>query len=139
MLKRQLSNPVPKIVSKDFDLMFRRHPSTGKLLVKKGDEAIKQGLKNLVLTNRYERPFRPEFGGDVRKRLFDLFSTVSAADFGIQIETAVRNYEPRVMLDPYSISVRETSERNTLSINIRFRSAVTLSDSVIDINLNRVR
>jgi len=139
MLKRQLSTPVPKVSSKDFDLSFRCHPSTGKLLVKKGDEAIKQGLKNLVLTNRYERPFRPEFGGDVRKRLFDLFSTVSAADFGIQIETAVRNYEPRVMLDPYSISVRETSERNTLSINIRFRSAITLSDSVIDINLNRVR
>jgi phage baseplate assembly protein W len=109
------------------------------LLVKKGDESVKQALKNLVLTNRYERPFRPEFGGDVRKRLFDLFSTISAADFGIQIETAVRNYEPRVMLDPYSISVRETSERNTLSINIRFRSAITLSDSVIDINLNRVR
>ena len=139
MLKRQLSTPVPKVSSKDFDLSFRAHPSTGKLLVKKGDEAIKQGLKNLVLTNRYERPFRPEFGGDVRKRLFDLFSTVNAADFGIQIETAVRNYEPRVMLDPYSISVRETSERNTLSINIRFRSAITLSDSVIDINLNRVR
>jgi phage baseplate assembly protein W len=139
MLKRQLSTPVPKITSKDFDLSFRRHPSTGKLLVKKGDEAIKQSLKNLVLTNRYERPFRPEFGGDVRKRLFDLFSTISAADFGIQIETAVRNYEPRVLLDPYSISVRETSERNTLNINIRFRSAVTLSDSVIDINLNRVR
>jgi phage baseplate assembly protein W len=139
MLRRQLSTPVPKVSSKDFDLSFRAHPSTGKLLVKKGDEAIKQGLKNLVLTNRYERPFRPEFGGDVRKRLFDLFSTVSAADFGIQIETAVRNYEPRVMLDPYSISVRETSERNTLSINIRFRSAITLSDSVIDINLNRVR
>lgn len=139
MLKRQLSTPVPKVSSKDFDLTFRRHPTTGKLLVKKGDEAIKQGLKNLVLTNRYERPFRPEFGGDVRKRLFDLFSTISAADFGIQIETAVRNYEPRVMLDPYSISVRETTERNTLSINIRFRSAITLSDSVIDINLNRVR
>jgi phage baseplate assembly protein W len=139
MLKRQLSTPVPKVTSKDFDLSFRRHPSTGKLLVKKGDEAIKQALKNLVLTNRYERPFRPEFGGDVRKRLFDLFSTISSADFGIQIETAVKNYEPRVMLDPYSISVRETTERNTLSINIRFRSAITLSDSIIDINLNRVR
>lgn len=139
MLRRQLSTPVPKVTSKDFDLSFRRHPSTGKLLVKKGDEAIKQALKNLVLTNRYERPFRPEFGGDVRKRLFDLFSTISSADFGIQIETAVKNYEPRVMLDPYSINVRETTERNTLSINIRFRSAITLSDSVIDINLNRVR
>jgi phage baseplate assembly protein W len=111
MLKRQLSNPVPKIISKDFDLMFRRHPSTGKLLVKKGDDSIKQGLKNLILTDRYERPFRPEFGGDVRKRLFDNFASISPA----------------------------SPDQNKLAITITFRSAISLNDSTIDVNLNRVR
>ena len=139
MLKRQLSNPVPKIVSKDFDLMFRRHPSTGKLLVKKGDDAIKQGLKNLILTDRYERPFRPEFGGDVRRRLFDNFSSISSLDYGIQIETAIGNYEPRAILDPYSIRVIASPDQNRLAITIVFRSAISLNDSTIDVNLNRVR
>ena len=92
MIKRQISTPVPKVASKDFDLMFRRHPTTGKLLVKKGDDSIKQGLRNLVLTARYERPFRPEFGGDVRRRLFDNFTTLSPLDYGIQIETTIGNY-----------------------------------------------
>jgi phage baseplate assembly protein W len=139
MLKRQLSNPVPKIISKDFDLMFRRHPSTGKLLVKKGDDSIKQGLRNLILTDRYERPFRPEFGGDVRRRLFDNFASISSLDYGIQIETAIGNYEPRAILDPYSVRVAASPDQNKLAITITFRSAISLNDSTIDVNLNRVR
>ena len=139
MQRRQLSTPVPKIVSKDFDLMFRRHPATGKLLVKKGDDSIKQSLKNLILTNRYERPFRPEFGGDVRRRLFDNFDSISTSDYGIQIETTIGNYEPRVILDPYSVVVIANPDQNRLAITITFRSAITLNDSTIDVNLNRVR
>ena len=139
MQRRQLSTPVPKIVSKDFDLLFRRHPTTGKLLVKKGDDSIKQGLKNLILTNRYERPFRPEFGGDVRRRLFDNFDSISSADYGIQIETTIGNYEPRVILDPYSVVVIASPDQNRLAITITFRSAISLNDSTIDVNLNRVR
>jgi phage baseplate assembly protein W len=139
MQRRQLSTPVPKIVSKDFDLMFRRHPTTGKLLVKKGDDSIKQSLKNLILTNRYERPFRPEFGGDVRRRLFDNFDSISTMDYGIQIETTIGNYEPRVILDPYSVVVIASPDQNRLGITITFRSAITLNDSTIDVNLNRVR
>jgi phage baseplate assembly protein W len=139
MQRRQLSTPVPKIVSKDFDLMFRRHPTTGKLLVKKGDDSIKQSLKNLILTNRYERPFRPEFGGDVRRRLFDNFDSISTSDYGIQIETTIGNYEPRVILDPYSVVVIASPDQNRLAISITFRSAISLNDSTIDVNLNRVR
>ena len=139
MQRRQLSTPVPKIVSKDFDLMFRRHPTTGKLLVKKGDDSIKQSLKNLILTNRYERPFRPEFGGDVRRRLFDNFDSISTMDYGIQIETTIGNYEPRVILYPYSVVVIASPDQNRLAITITFRSAITLNDSTIDVNLNRVR
>ena len=81
MEKRQLPASLKKVANKDFDLSFRRHPSTGKLLMKKDDEAVKQSLKNLVLTNRYERPFRPEFGGDVRKRLFDNFDSIYYKDY----------------------------------------------------------
>jgi phage baseplate assembly protein W len=139
MQRRQLSTPIQKIISKDFDLMFRRHPTTGKLLVKKGDDSIKQSLKNLILTNRYERPFRPEFGGDVRRRLFDNFDTVSASDYSIQIETTIGNYEPRVILDPYSVVVIASPDQNRLAITITFRSAISLNDSTIDVNLNRVR
>lgn len=140
MKKRQLPPSLAKTTNKDFDLMFRAHPSTGKLLVKKGDDAVKQGLKNLLLTNRYERPFRPEYGGDVRKRLFDNFDTVFATDYENQITTAIKNYEPRAVLpETDGVIVSENRDGNQLYITVKFRNAVTLNDVDIDINLNKVR
>jgi phage baseplate assembly protein W len=139
MKKRPLPPSLSKITSKDFDLSFRAHPSTGKLLVKKGDDAVKQALKNLLLTNRYERPFRPEFGGDVRKRLFDNFDTVFATDYQNQITTAIKNYEPRVVLSDNGVIVLENIDSNQLFIKVKFQHAVTLNDIDIDINLNKVR
>ncbi len=59
------------IFYKDFDLSFRKHPVTKKLIIKKNDEAVKQALKNLILTNLFERPFRPLFGSDITKTLFE--------------------------------------------------------------------
>jgi phage baseplate assembly protein W len=139
MKKRPLPASLSKTTSKDFDLSFRAHPSTGKLLVKKGDDAVKQALKNLLLTNRYERPFRPEFGGDVRKRLFDNFDTVFATDYQNQITTAIKNYEPRVVLSDNGVIVLENIDSNQLFIKVKFQHAVTLNDIDIDINLNKVR
>lgn len=139
MKKRSLPPLVGKVTNKDFDLSFRAHPTTGKLLMKKDDEAVKQGLKNLLLTNRYERPFRPEFGGDVRKRLFDNFETMFPEDYQNQIETAIKNYEPRAVLDVGGVTVIQKPDQNEMDINVRFRSAITLNDISFDLNLNKVR
>ena len=139
MDRRQLSNKLKRVTNKDFDLSFRRHPSTGKLLMKKDDEAVKQALKNLVLTNRYERPFRPEFGGDVRRRLFDNFDSIDLYSYETQIETAIENYDARITLEPYAIQIQEKRDQNALNITIRFKNAYTLNDVSLDVNLNRVR
>ena len=139
MKKRSLPPLVGKVTNKDFDLSFRAHPTTGKLLMKKDDESVKQGLKNLLLTNRYERPFRPEYGGDVRKRLFDNFDTVFPEDYKNQIETAINNFEPRAVLDNNGVTIIQKQDQNELGINVRFRSAITLSDISFDLNLNKVR
>ena len=42
---------------KDIDLCFRRNPVTGDIAVKENENAIKQALKNLMLTRPGERPF----------------------------------------------------------------------------------
>jgi len=139
MKKRPLPASLNKIVNKDFDLQFRRHPSTGKLLMKKDDDTVKQALKNLILTNRYERPFRPNYGGDVRKRLFDLHTSVTRSDYENLIETAIKNYEPRALLDTSSVSILEYPDNNEMTINIRFKNQMTLNDLQLDVNLNKVR
>jgi len=139
MIKRPLPASLNKVVNRDFDLQFRAHPSTGKLLMKKDDDTVKQALKNLVLTNQYERPFRPNYGGNVRKRLFDLHTSVTKSDYENLIETAVKNYEPRALLDNNSINIIEHPDENSMVINIRFKNQTTLNDLQLDVNLNRIR
>ena len=139
MKKRHLPAVLNKITYRDFDLQFRRHPSSGKVLIKKDDEALKQSIKNLVLTDHYERPFRPEFGGNIRSRLFDLYTSFTKSDFENLIVNAIETYEPRALLDAYSVNVRESADTNDLFSTIRFRNATTLNDIELDINLNRVR
>lgn len=139
MKKRPLPASLTKVVNKDFDLQFRRHPSTGKLLMKKDDDSVKQALKNLILTDRYERPFRPNYGGDVRKRLFDLHTSVTRADYENLIETAIKNYEPRALLYNSSVGIIENPDSNEMTVSIRFKNQSTLNDLQLDVNLNKVR
>lgn len=139
MKKKPVPASLTKVVNRDFDLQFRRHPSTGKLLMKKDDDCVKQAIKNLILTDQYERPFRPYFGGNVRKRLFDLYTSMTRTDYQTLIETAIKNYEPRAILATDSVSVLEYPDSNGLVITIRFRNAITLNDLQLDVNLNKVR
>jgi phage baseplate assembly protein W len=132
-----------KAANRDFDLAFRRHPSTGKLIIKKDDEAVKQAVKNLVLTNHYERPFHPEFGGNIRARLFDNFNSITKSEFETLVNIAIGNYEPRVQLESEdgkpSVTVKENTDENELTVSVRFRNVGTLNDLSLDVNLNRVR
>jgi phage baseplate assembly protein W len=139
--KRPLPASLKKITFRDFDLQFRRHPSTGKLLIKKNDDAVKQALKNLILTNTYERPFLPNYGGNIRSRLFENFDDIAASDFENLIINAIENYEPRADISGESrpVTVTENRDSNQLYVTIRFRNVTTLNQLTLDINLNKVR
>jgi phage baseplate assembly protein W len=143
MKKRALPSSLKKLAYKDFDLSFKRHPVTGKLLIKKDDEAVKQAVKNVVLTNRFERPFHPEFGGDVRASLFENFTSFSQAELSEKIARSVENYESRVQLVADAtygpVTVQEYPDQNGMAVTIRFRNVATLNEVTLDINLNKVR
>jgi hypothetical protein len=56
----------------DLDLLFKAHPISGDVTVKTDADAVKRAVKNIVLTNYYERPFKPSLGGNIRGLLFEL-------------------------------------------------------------------
>ena len=43
----------------DLDLDFTAHPVTKDIVLKRDVEAVKRSIRNLILTNQYERPFQP--------------------------------------------------------------------------------
>ena len=107
------------VVYKDLDLNLRAHPKTGSLLVRKNNDAVKQGVRNLVLTGFYERPYRPDFGCNIRQRLFELIGPATEMGVKNDIETAFENYITRAVL--LDVEVFTNIDGNALNVSIVYR------------------
>lgn len=103
----------------DVDFKLRINPNTKDIGVKYDVEAVKQSVLNILLTNRGERPFAPDFGGDLRSFLFENFDTVTTAAIRAKIITTLRNYEPRV--EVLDLEVEDLSYRNALQVRLEIR------------------
>ena len=73
----------------DIDLNLTPHPSSKDLTLKYDKDAIKRSLRNIMLTNNYERPFRPNFGANLRGLLFELADDVTKFEIRKQITEAI--------------------------------------------------
>ena len=103
---------------KDLDLNFRAHPVTKDVVKRTGNAAIIGALRNLILTNLYEKPFQPNFGSRVRGLLFEDVSQITANILQTEISNAIGNFEPRVGVD--AIRVQANPEQNRYDVTIRF-------------------
>jgi len=103
---------------KDLDLRFIAHPVTKDVVRRTGNAAIVGALKNLILTNLYEKPFRPSYGTRVRSILFEDVSFITANILRTEIEDSIRNFEPRVGID--AIRVQAQPDDNRYAVTIRF-------------------
>ena len=65
---------LPSRAFKDFDLTFRRNPVTNDVNTIKNEVAIKEAVKNIVRYNFYEKPFLPNYGGNITGALFELYA-----------------------------------------------------------------
>jgi len=98
----------------DIDLFFG--PKIGSKDVSKVTNitAVKRSVRNLILTNFYEKPFHPEIGSGVRDILFEPMTPISAYILTMKIEVAIENYEPRVRL----VGVRALPDIDNNSYNV---------------------
>ena len=80
----------------DLDLDFIPHPVTKDVSIKTNEEAVKRAVRNLILANKFERPFQPELGGNVRALLFENVDVFTATALEGRIRNQLEIYEPRV-------------------------------------------
>lgn len=125
------------LVYKDFDFKFTAHPVTGKLLMKKNAESVKQALKLLILTNLGEKQYKPEFGSGVKGSLFEPYTKLTEGELRSAIQIAIGNYEPRVEL--IDIRFGGNPDRNELTVSIIFRPRNSTEKVTLHLNLERVR
>ena len=121
----------------DFLTNFNIHPETGMLMRNTNAEAVKRGIRNLILTDRGERMYNPSFGCDVRKMLFENFSPQTSEMIKTYIEDAIETHEPRVNL--IRVLVRPVEDRNLYSIAIVYELINLEEQQTLALTLERIR
>ena len=103
---------------KDIDLAFAAKPA-GDVFKKTDAAAVKQAVKNLLLTNRGEKPFQPNKGSRVNSLLFEPLDPFTADAVKEEIINTINQYEPRVELS--KVIVTPIYEGNKLNIFVEYR------------------
>lgn len=123
-------------VYRDLDLTFTPK-GTGDIFKKNDAAAVKQAVKNLLLTNRTEKPFQPEFGADLNDILFDLDTEIIEDVLPDLIFQAIETYEKRAKV--LNIETSVYSDRNEVVVTIVFQIVNTGEIVTLELSLNRLR
>ena len=121
---------------KDIDLTFANKPS-GEIFKKVDAAAVKQAVKNLILTNYFEKPFQPKFGGNLRDMLFDLADDDAEEDIEDRIKAAITIFEPRAQA--LNVTAIATPDRNSIRVTVEFRVINTQETVTVTTVLARLR
>ena len=86
-------------VYKDLNLNFTVNPVTSDVTTVTDVNAVKRSVRNLLLTNHYDKPFHPEIGSNIQSLLFENFGPITGNQLSRQIEEVIGNYEPRARVE----------------------------------------
>lgn len=132
--------PLPLQKYKDLDLSLTPHAITGKLLALKDVEAVKRSVRQLVLTNNYERFFQPDIGSNVTSYLFSPSTTpFTARQIESNVEDAIKAYERRANLISVKCNLDQDGDANTFRVTIKFSIKTITEEVELVMFLKRVR
>jgi phage baseplate assembly protein W len=98
---------------------------------------VKQAVKNLLLTNKYEKPFQPSFGGDLNNLLFELVDNDTVYEIDAAIREAVSRYEPRAFIR--SVKTNLQPDANNIDVTITFQIVNTEEVVTLGTTITRLR
>ena len=131
---------VDTYIYRDLSLFFTPNPVSGDVTMVTDVQDIKRSVRNLVMTNRFEKPFHPEIASHVRDLLFERFTPITFNLLRNRIETVLANYEPRVSVTDVEIDDSgQAMDNNNLNVRIFFTLKNDPQIQSVDILLERLR
>ena len=124
-------------VFSDLDFNFTLNPVTRDVTRRYDEDAVKTALKNLILTNNYERPFHSEIGSPIKKLLFEPATPMLGAMLKRTISDVINTFEPRVNIIDINTVVNPDEE--SIDISIEFTILNTTAPITLDLTLERTR
>jgi phage baseplate assembly protein W len=131
-----------RIVSKkkpwrDLDLSLKIHPIRKDIIPLKDDAAIKNAVKNLLVSNFYERPFQNDLGANLSGLLFEPAGVITEIQIRDNIRNVLDKYEPRIKVN--NIAITDLSEKNSYKIIVNFLIKEYDTAENVEIVLRRLR
>ena len=112
---------------KDIDFKFSKNAFTGDLNIVQDSNAIKQSIRNIILTLKGERSFSYDFGSAVQRLLFEP-STVNTLPTANDIQNSLSVHEPRITVTDISFS----SKNEEMKLNISYEHTLSNGDTVTE-------
>ena len=121
----------------DIDLTFNPSPVTGDIALRYDSNAVIDSIRNLLLTNFYERPFQPDLGSNLTGLLFEPANNLTANLIDAEIRNVISNYEPRCTIN--SLQVIAAQDQNSFSVNLEVYIGNNTDTTTINLILQRNR
>lgn len=121
----------------DIDMGFFMNPVSKDISRKYDENAIKQSIKNIIMTKNFERPFHSDIGSQISSLLFEPITPLLRASIKKTIVNTITTYEPRVNL--LDVSVLLSPDNNGVYVTIVFTIVNTSTPVTVDLFLERTR
>jgi phage baseplate assembly protein W len=124
-------------IYQDFKKDLEISPLSQDLTVFKDEDAVKESIKNLILTDRGERLMQPDLGGNISAMLFENITPATLKLIEDQVRTTIQLYEPRAELQ--NVAVTSNIDDNTVRVKITFYIKNVEQPIDLDVFLERTR
>ena len=124
-------------IYKDLNLDFQQNTATKDIQKITDVDAVKRSVRNLINTNHYEKPFRPEVGSNLRAMLFEMISPQMNHAISKEIDLMIANYEPRCRL--VEVSSNPAIDKNAYEVTISFYVVNHPEPVIVESFLERLR
>ena len=121
----------------DLNLDFQQNTATKDIQKITDVDAVKRSVRNLINTNHYEKPFRPEVGSNLRAMLFEMISPQMNHAISKEIDLMIANYEPRCRL--VEVSSNPAIDKNAYEVTISFYVVNHPEPVIVESFLERLR
>jgi phage baseplate assembly protein W len=121
----------------DFTTDMTPHPVSLDIVKFIDENAVIRSVRNLLMTNRYERLYQPTIGTDIRKMLFEPVNSMTAQNISDFVKNTIYDFEPRAKLLSVTVTPDEDGNRYIVSITI---IVINKQDPIsFNITLDRIR
>ncbi len=122
---------------RDLDLSLKIHTIRKDIIPLKDDNAIKNALKNLLVSNFYDRPFASDKGANLKGLLFEPADVFTKISLRKNITNVIKKYEPRVLIR--KIIINDDPDANSYRINVNFQIKEYDTNDNVSIVLRRLK